>query len=113
MSYKTTRLTTSTIDRDPRVFPEPDKFRPSRWYGVSEHDVTMFGNGPRACIGRKFAQSEVLCFLCVLLRDWKIDVVLSDGETREAYESRVMGNAALTGTAFRVEPPPLTLTRRQ
>jgi cytochrome P450 len=72
----------------------------------------MFGMGPRACIGRKFAQAEVLCFLCLLLREWKLDVVLRDGETVEEYERRVMGNASMTGTAFRLASPSLKLTRR-
>ncbi|KAJ7921451.1 cytochrome P450 [Mycena leptocephala] len=43
---------------------------PSRWYGRTEQENPEFGFGPRACIGRKFAQIESTLFLCLLLRDW-------------------------------------------
>lgn len=50
----------------------------------------MFGVGPRACIGQKFAMVEVMYFLIMLLRDWKLDIVLKNGETRDVYEDRIM-----------------------
>ncbi|KAH7926869.1 cytochrome P450, partial [Leucogyrophana mollusca] len=101
------------VHHDPKVFPEPRTYRPSRWYGVSEHDIPMFGIGPRACIGQKFARAEALCFLVLLLRDWKVDVVLEEGESRDRYEERVMGKAGLTGMAFGVtETISLKLERR-
>ncbi|KAJ6483703.1 cytochrome P450 [Mycena vulgaris] len=93
-------------------FPEPDKYLPSRWYGRPEYDNPEFGFGPRACIGRKFAQIESTLFLCLLLRDWKLDIVLKDGETVIEYEERVLGNASLVGTAFGLGPVPLKLSRR-
>ncbi|KAJ3511821.1 hypothetical protein NLJ89_g3876 [Agrocybe chaxingu] len=46
--------------RNPNFFPELSKFKPSRWYDVLEHDITMFGSGPRSCIGRKFGHAEAL-----------------------------------------------------
>lgn len=95
------------VDHNPTVFTNPDEFRPSRWYGVSDHDTSMYGIGPRACIGRKFAQTEALCFLSLLLRDWKLDVVLGQGETRRMYERRVMGNAGIFGMSFGVGAVPM------
>lgn len=56
-------------DHDPHVFPDPESFKPSRWSGVSEQNLTMFGIGPRSCIGRKFTQVEALTFLAPFLRD--------------------------------------------
>ena len=106
------RLIYVSVDHNPAVFPEPDKFRPSRWYGVSEHDASMFGVGPRACIGRKFAHIEAMCFLSMLLRDWKLDIVLRSGETRQMYEDRVMGRAAISGMAFGVGPVAVKFVRR-
>jgi cytochrome P450 len=73
----------------------------------------MFGVGPRACIGRKFAQIEALCFLSLLLRDWKLEVVLENGETQEMYEQRVMGKAGIVGLAFGVGPLPLKFVKRE
>lgn len=72
----------------------------------------MFGLGPRACIGRKFAQTEALAFLAVFLRDWRVDIVPEPNETRLQYEGRVMERARLLGLAFGIEPFPLRLSRR-
>ncbi|KDR68944.1 hypothetical protein GALMADRAFT_160726 [Galerina marginata CBS 339.88] len=100
------------ICRNPHIFSEPDKFMPSRWYGISEHDVTMFGIGSRACIGRKFTHTEALTFLALLLRDWQVDVVLGN-ETREQYEERVMSKGGIIGFTFGVtEPIKLGLQKR-
>ncbi|KAJ7768297.1 cytochrome P450 [Mycena metata] len=100
------------LHHNPNVFSEPDVFRPSRWYGVPEHDISMFGMGPRACIGRKFSHTEALCFLFLFLRDWKISVPLRDGETRKEYEERVMGKAGMEGLVLGVGPISLKMTRR-
>jgi hypothetical protein len=104
---------TTTADHNPNYFPDADQYIPSRWYGKPEQDNPEFGFGPRACIGRKFAQIESALFLCLLLRDWKLDIVLRDGETEVEYEERVLGNASLVGTAFGLGPVPIKLSRRQ
>ncbi|KAJ7439724.1 cytochrome P450 [Mycena galericulata] len=101
------------VYHNPHVFPEPDEYRPSRWYGVSETDVPMFGQGPRACLGRKFTYTEALCFLSLFLRDWHLDVPLRSGETRAQYEERVMGRAGRVGMAFGCGPVTLRMTRRR
>ncbi|KAJ7100647.1 cytochrome P450 [Mycena belliarum] len=101
------------LHHNPATFPEPEKFKPSRWVGIPEHDVTMFGFGARACIGRKFSQIEALCFLALFLRDWKITAPIAAQESRQEYEKRVMGKAGLTGLAFGVGPLSLKLERRK
>ena len=106
-------ITVEIPDRNPVRYPDPHVFKPSRWYGVSEHDFTMFGRGPRSCIGRKFGQTEAVTFMALFLRDWHIDVVLENGETRDEYEARVMGKAGLVGMSFGVaEKVNLKLTKR-
>ncbi|KAJ3486345.1 hypothetical protein NLI96_g4310 [Meripilus lineatus] len=100
------------VHYDPYVFPNPDAFVPSRWDGVPEHAVSMFGLGPRACIGRRFSITEAVCFLAMFLRDFKVDVVLEPGETREQYRERVMSNAGMIGLAFGVRTIPLKISRR-
>lgn len=48
--------------------------------------------GPRACIGRKFAAIEAVCFL-TLLRDWRVEPAPSSmkpGETGEEWKERMM-----------------------
>ena len=60
----------------------------------------MFGIGPRACVGRRFAIVESVTFLALLLREWKMDIVLKDGETRKGWEQRVIDNLGQVGTTF-------------
>jgi len=100
------------IFRNPNTYKSPDKFIPSRWHGVPEAEIPMFGTGPRACVGRRFALMEAVKFLSYMLLDWKLDIELREGETRAEYESRIMGKAGRQGTAFSVGPVPLKLIRR-
>jgi cytochrome P450 len=43
--------------RDPDLFPEPKRFRPERWQGLtpSPYEYLPFGAGPRLCLGAPFA----------------------------------------------------------
>ncbi|KAG2002311.1 614/534 cytochrome P450 [Coprinopsis cinerea AmutBmut pab1-1] len=91
-----------SIHHNPHSFPNPEAYMPSRWYGVPESQHSMFGFGTRACIGRKFSHLEALTFLTLLLRDWKLDVILRDGETREGFATRVMSETSLVGLSFGV-----------
>ena len=52
-----------------------------------------------------------MCFLIMLLRDWKLDIVLKDGETRDVYEDRIMVGGRVS-LAFGVWPFDMKLTRR-
>ncbi|KAL0565152.1 hypothetical protein V5O48_016876 [Marasmius crinis-equi] len=81
------------IDHNPRYFDEPDEYRPSRWYNVSsDSDVfTGFSVGPRACIGRKFATVEAVCWLTMILRDFEVRPAgLREGETVADWERRIL-----------------------
>ncbi|KAJ6504353.1 cytochrome P450, partial [Mycena vitilis] len=101
------------VQHNPHFYPDPEAFKPSRWYGVPDADIPMFGVGPRVCPGKKFSHTEAMCFLSLLLRDWHLDVPLLEGETRVDYEKRVMGRAARVGMAFGCGPMSLKLTRRK
>jgi cytochrome P450 len=57
--------------RDPRWFPEPDRFRPERFAPDEEAKIPKlayapFGAGPRACIGKGFAMVEARLLLATL-----------------------------------------------
>ena len=67
--------------------------------------------GPRACIGRRFAMTEAVAFLTLFIRDWHIDIVLNEGETREQWRERaIQGTMKIT---FSVKPIPIRITRRK
>jgi cytochrome P450 len=62
------------LHRDPRWYPDPDRFDPDRWLGghpaLPRNAYLPFGTGPRACIGEQFAWSEAVTVLAVLARSW-------------------------------------------
>ncbi|KAJ8469056.1 hypothetical protein ONZ45_g17020 [Pleurotus djamor] len=78
------------IHYNPRHFPQPEEYRPSRWYSVHENDISMFSVGSRACIGRRFAITEAVSFLSAVLKDWKIEpATYSASETKAQWKERV------------------------
>ncbi|KAI0262511.1 cytochrome P450 [Gloeopeniophorella convolvens] len=100
------------VQYNPRYFPEPYKFDPNRWRGVTTEaeDVTAFSvAGPRTCLGRKFAAVEAVCFLTLFLRDWKVEPALNPEETGEQWRERIMQAEVLL--TLGVKPVPVRLTR--
>ncbi|KAI0074855.1 cytochrome P450 [Panus rudis PR-1116 ss-1] len=101
-----------SMHHNPNTFPEPEVFRPSRWMDATDSMMTMFASGNRACIGRKFAQVEGVTFLALFLRDFKLDIALNPGETRDMWNERVMGRAKMVGLAFGIDNVPLRISKR-
>ncbi|KAI0261580.1 cytochrome P450 [Gloeopeniophorella convolvens] len=100
------------VHYNPRYFPEPYKYDPTRWRGASAEveDVTAFSIGPRTCIGRKFAAVEAVCFLTLLIRDWTLEPIMNPGESGEQWRERVMqADAKMT---LCVQPIPVRLRKR-
>lgn len=95
---------------NPRVFPDPEAYKPERWYGVHDNDMTMFSTGSRACIGRRFALTEGTTFLVRLLKDWEIEPLLLPDESTEQWKSRVI-NGVMRIT-FGIGDVPIRLRRR-
>ena len=113
--YSTTHgiaLLLHVLERNPRYFPEPEEYKPSRWYGLSSDSelFSAFSIGARACIGRKFATVEAVALLAVLLRDWKVELLLKEGETNEAWRYRVLD--AKFAMTLGVKDVPLKFSRR-
>lgn len=52
-------LSPASANRDPSVFPDPDRFD----VGRDTRDVLTFGNGPRYCLGANLAMQEMACML--------------------------------------------------
>ncbi|KAF8815129.1 cytochrome P450 [Phlegmacium glaucopus] len=87
------------------------KYKPSRWYGVTNDEAfSAFNLGPRACIGRKFATVESVCFLTLLLRDYKVEPLLRPGETKEQWQDRVVD--ARVGLTLGVVNVPVRFIKR-
>jgi len=66
------------LHRDPRWYPDPDRFDPGRWLGghapPPRNAYLPFGTGPRSCIGEQFAWTEAVTVLAVLARSWTFRV---------------------------------------
>jgi cytochrome P450 len=65
------------MHRDPRFFPEPERFNPERWNSEAKTNLPRFsyfpfGGGPRACIGEPFAWIEGILFIATIARRWKM-----------------------------------------
>ncbi|KAG1739195.1 cytochrome P450 [Suillus paluster] len=109
---------------NPRYFSDPEEFKPARWCAdrtskeVIEdvEDHTAFSIGPRSCLGKKFATTEAVCLLVLLLRDWRVEPLLSvnvstgEKETTEEWRARVM--QAKMNFTMGIRDVPLTFVKR-
>jgi len=70
-----------TLHRDPRFYPEPERFHPERWLdpagAVPRLAYLPFGGGPRVCIGNHFATMELAIVLATLVHRLELEVPAS------------------------------------
>jgi len=65
---------------DPRFFPHPEAFVPTRWAapldtGPARSAYFPFGGGPRQCLGEGFAWMEGLLVLTTVAQTWRMRLV--------------------------------------
>jgi cytochrome P450 len=65
------------MHRDPRFFPDPEKFDPDRWNTSACQNLPRFayfpfGGGPRQCIGASFATTEAVLILASIARRYQL-----------------------------------------
>lgn len=63
--------------RDPRWFPDPERFDPERWTQEArdarpKFSYYPFGGGARICIGERFAWMEGVLLIAALAQKWKL-----------------------------------------
>jgi cytochrome P450 len=66
--------------RDPRWYPEPERFDPGRFAHAArearpQHAFFPFGGGTRMCIGEGFAMAEAHAVLRTVLPRWAFELV--------------------------------------
>ncbi|XP_071567381.1 cytochrome P450 6A1-like [Temnothorax nylanderi] len=71
-------IPTYAIHRDPNIYPKPDVFDPERFNEEavrSRHPMAYlpFGDGPRNCIGARFAVYQSKVGLVKILRNYKVE----------------------------------------
>jgi len=114
---KDTRISINTpgLHYNPRYWKDPESFKPSRFLESDwPRDAFLpFSAGARACLGRKFFETEGIAVLTMLVSKYKISLKEEPefaGETMEQRKERIFRNKnGLTLTPTRV---PLTFTRR-
>jgi cytochrome P450 family 135 len=78
----TVALPTTLVHRDPRIWSDPDEFRPERWLseGVPEAFHFPFGGGARRCVGEPLAMAEIRTVVPVILRRLRLQPLWPEPE---------------------------------
>ncbi|KAF5445761.1 hypothetical protein F2P56_034787 [Juglans regia] len=65
--------TVASTHKNPKYFPDPEKFDPSRFegHGPTPYTFVPFGGGPRMCPGKEYARLEILSFIYNLVTKFK------------------------------------------
>ena len=84
----TSYILANTINRLPQYWgPTADEFNPDRWDDLPSTYTTnafmTFLQGPRGCIGRKFAEVEMKMLLCSLLSMFRFERDLSQADPED------------------------------
>ena len=71
------------MHRHPRYFDQPDAFCPERWTEEFEKQLPRcayfpFGEGPRICIGKAFAQMESALLLAAIAQRFQLNLVADE-----------------------------------
>ncbi|KAM7510926.1 hypothetical protein LguiB_009801 [Lonicera macranthoides] len=72
--------TAHTTHRNPKYFPNPEKFDPTRFEGngPQPYSYVPFGGGPRMCPGKEYARLEMLVFIHNVVTRFKLEKLCPD-----------------------------------
>lgn len=67
-------IPTYSIHRDPSIWPNPEKYDLEMKRSRDPYNYLPFGNGPRNCIGLRFAQMEMKLMLARILKKYSLEL---------------------------------------
>ncbi|KAL3335075.1 hypothetical protein AABB24_031338 [Solanum stoloniferum] len=87
--------------KNPKYFPEPEKFDPCRFEGSGPAPYTFvpFGGGPRMCPGQEYARLEILVFMYNVVTNFKLEKLIP--HEKIIYQSSPV---PLNGLPIRIQP---------
>ncbi|KAJ8713132.1 hypothetical protein PYW08_008436 [Mythimna loreyi] len=67
------------LHHNPEFFPEPEQYRPERFLPENKQDIKPytympFGEGPRICIGMRFARMQMAAGLITILKKYRLEL---------------------------------------
>ncbi|RDX47256.1 614/534 cytochrome P450 [Lentinus brumalis] len=107
-------ICTPALHYNPRYWDDPTSFKPSRFLGNWPREAFFaFSGGPRACIGRGFAETEAVAVLTLLVSQYKIDIKDEPQFASETFEQK-KARVLKSNVRFTVYPEraPLVFKRR-
>ncbi|XP_006821153.1 1,25-dihydroxyvitamin D(3) 24-hydroxylase, mitochondrial-like [Saccoglossus kowalevskii] len=77
---KVLTIHSTAMGRNPKLFPNPEKFLPDRWlrsnkesHDINQFTIQPFGFGPRQCVGRRVAELEIYITLTKILQNFRLE----------------------------------------
>ncbi|XP_028026744.1 cytochrome P450 6B4-like isoform X3 [Bombyx mandarina] len=96
------------LHHDPEYFPEPELFKPERFYGEEKKNIRPFtylpfGAGPRVCIGERFAKMQMLAGLVPILKRYTVRLAEGMPETIN-FEPKAIASQPNIGVRLNLLP---------
>jgi len=106
-------------NRDPRVYPNPEKFDPNRWSNLTELEKDpdflfkwpVFQAGPRTCLGMDLARHEAKYVIASVFQNFSFS--LETSEKPEEFRPALMATGAIANKADHSEHSLWVVPRRR
>ncbi|XP_013188346.2 cytochrome P450 6B5 [Amyelois transitella] len=83
------------LHHNPDFFPDPEEFRPERFYGDEKRNIKPytyipFGEGPRLCMGMRFAKMQMSAGIMTVLKKYRVELAADTPRKVTQFEATTM-----------------------